>query len=93
MEINIIEFLLIVSLSASLILNTLIKWGTFEKMQVLQGSRWYSPNWLRVDCMFCISFWLCALIGVVLTLLSGQHWSYYLLSALAQQITIQMVRY
>jgi len=92
MEINIVEFLIIVSLSASLILNTLIKWKVLDHLQTFQGSRWYSPNWLPVDCMYCTSFWLCILIGVVLTSLSGQHWSYYLLSALAQQITIQMVR-
>lgn len=84
---TIISFIAVVSLSSAFIFNTFIKWGSYEKIQV------YSPKWLPIDCIFCLTFWLNLLIGLVLILSYGLPWEYLIYAAISQQITIQLIRY
>jgi hypothetical protein len=88
---SIISFISIISLSASFILNTLDKWKVFEKAEVYHGSKWYLPLWLRVDCMHCISFWLCMLIGAPIIIHTGLPYHYIFFAVISQPLTLKLI--
>ena len=89
---NILTYIAVVSLLAAFILNTLIKWELLEKAHIYQGSKWYIPNWFRFECIFCISFWTCMIIGIAGILVYGLGWEYLIYAAISQQITVNLIR-
>ncbi len=92
MESNIIAFIILLGLFVAFVVNTVDKFGWLIKAQIYHGSKWFLPEWLPLDCMYCATFWLSIFFGVIACISFQLDWFYYFFPLLSHQITIKLVR-
>ena len=76
-----LELAITIGIVASFIISLLSKVGTLRWVQVESGRikyRWLSELvYELVSCIFCISFWLCLILSIVVDIATGGSLSVY----------------
>lgn len=82
-----IENLFIVAATASFLILLIDKGGWREKVQI------YGPKLISqmFSCDFCISFWFCVLVSIILFIFVDREWATLLCPFIASPITRKLI--